>query len=157
MVRSCYLYLQDGHHTCLVRHISRCCIWRSLLFSLYITDCNYNWPIEVQTIVSYQYVNPVMCRVWDFCCFWWEYTMFWSWFDFFLFCLTRILLVFCFVFKSILLGMLKRSSANSCRWMWTPRMQSESCFCFCLIHAVSIFYTLYWNNVLCRLQLWKCV
>lgn len=30
-------------------------------------------------------------------------------------------------------------------------------FCFCLIHAVSIFYTLYWNNVLCRLQLWKCV
>lgn len=63
MIRSCYLYLQDGHHSCLVRHISRCCIWRHLFISLYIFDCNYKWAPEVQAIVSYRHVIPDMCRV----------------------------------------------------------------------------------------------
>lgn len=81
-----FLFIPPGwspHVPC--RHISRCCIWRSLFISLYIFDCNFMWPTEVQTIVSYHHVNPDLCRVWGFSCFWWDYTMFWNWYDFFFF------------------------------------------------------------------------
>lgn len=105
------------------------------------SDCYCTWPTEVHSTVSYQYVNLDICReVWSFAAFGEITPCFEIDLTIYFLCLTKMFfIVFCLV-HVYTTGSAHRSSAHFCGWMWTPRLQSESCFSS--IHAVLIF-TLY--------------
>lgn len=120
-------------------------------------DCYCTWPTEVHSTVSYQYVNLDICReVWSFAALVRLHNVLNLNMTIFFLCLTKIFFNrFSVQFKSILLGALTVPQLISVVECELRNCNRRAVFSFnpCCIDL----YTLYWNNVLCRLQLWKCV